>query len=152
LFIADDDAGGFTEGEEGCFRVDAVENKSGVVNRVRPLLMRMILLVVRSQFAFYHHSLRANLLSTEAGHGCRATPETRMMTTSVTRDQFEITENTITHKPTGTSFTRRPKDWLSGTLKQSRQDKKPPSGGEYDLQEVKRMIRQLAEEQSLLGE
>ena len=71
-----------------------------------------------------------------------------MMTTSVTRDQFEITENTITHKPTGTSFTRRPKDWL----KQPRQDKKPPSSGEYDLQEVKRMIRQLAEEQSLLGE
>jgi hypothetical protein len=75
-----------------------------------------------------------------------------MMTTSVTRDQFEITENTITHKPTGTSFTRRPKDWLSGTLKQSRQDKKPPSGGAYDLQEVKRVIRQLAEERSLLGE
>ena len=75
-----------------------------------------------------------------------------MMTTSVTRDQFEITENTITHKPTGTSFTRRPKDWLSGTPKQSRQDKKPTSGGEYDLQEVKRMIRQLAEERSLLGE
>ena len=42
--IADDDGEGFTEGEEGCFRVDAVENKSGVVNRVRPLLMRMILL------------------------------------------------------------------------------------------------------------
>jgi len=77
-----------------------------------------------------------------------------MMTTSVTRDQFEINENTITHKPTGTSFTRRPKDWLSGTLKQPRQDQKPkpPSGGEYDLQEVKRMIRQLAEERSLLGE
>jgi hypothetical protein len=44
LVIADDDGGGFTEGEEGCFRVDAVENKSGAVNRVRPLLMRMILL------------------------------------------------------------------------------------------------------------
>ena len=73
-----------------------------------------------------------------------------MMTTSVTRDQFEITENTITHKPTGTFFTRRPKDWLSGTLKQPRQDKEPR--GEYDQQEVKRMIRQLAEEQSLLGE
>jgi len=42
--IAGDDGGGFTEGEEGCFRVDAVENKSGVVNRVRPLLMKMILL------------------------------------------------------------------------------------------------------------
>ena len=75
-----------------------------------------------------------------------------MMTTSVTRDQFEITEDTITHKPTGTSFTRRPKDWLSGTLKQPRHDKEPSSGGEYNLQEVKRMIRQLAEEQSLLGE
>jgi hypothetical protein len=75
-----------------------------------------------------------------------------MMTTSMTRDQFEITENTITHKPSGTSFARRPKDWLSGTLKQPRHGKKPPSGGEYDLQEVKRMIRQLAEEQSLLGE
>lgn len=74
-----------------------------------------------------------------------------MMTTSVTRDQFEITENTITHKPTGTSFTRRPKDWLSGTLKQPRQDKKHRAG-KYNLQEVKRMIRQLAEEQSLLGE
>jgi hypothetical protein len=115
----------------------------------------MILLAICSpQFAgarlFYHHSLRANLLSTEAGHGCRATLETRMMTTSVTRDQFEITENTITHKPTGTSSVV--KDWLSGTLKQPRQDKKPPSGGEYDLQEVKRMIRQLAEERSLLGE
>ena len=44
LVIADDDGGGFTEGEEGCFRVDAVENKSGVVNRLRPLLMRMILI------------------------------------------------------------------------------------------------------------
>ena len=75
-----------------------------------------------------------------------------MMTTSVTRDQFEITENAITHKPTGTSFIRRPKDWLSGTLKQPRQDTKPPSAEEYNLQEVKRMIRQLAEEQSLLGE
>jgi hypothetical protein len=66
-----------------------------------------------------------------------------MMATSVTRDQSEITENTITHKPTGTSFTRRPKDWFSGTLKQQRQDKKTPSGGEYNLQEVKRMIRRL---------
>ena len=66
-----------------------------------------------------------------------------MMATSVARDQSEITENTITHKPTGTSFTRRPKDWFSGTLKQQRQDKKPPSGGEYNLQEVKRMIRRL---------
>jgi hypothetical protein len=75
-----------------------------------------------------------------------------MRTTSVTRDQFEITENTITHRPTGTSFIRRPKDWLSGTLKQPRQDKKPPSGEEDNLEEVKRMIRQLAEEQSLLGE
>ena len=41
--IADDDGEGFTKGEEGCFRVDAVENKSAVVNRVRPLLMRMTL-------------------------------------------------------------------------------------------------------------
>ena len=46
LVIADDDGEGFTEGEEGCFRVDAVENKSGVVNRVRSLLTRMILLAL----------------------------------------------------------------------------------------------------------
>jgi hypothetical protein len=44
LVVNDDDGEGFTEGEEGCFRVDAVENKSGVVNRLRPLLMRMILI------------------------------------------------------------------------------------------------------------
>jgi hypothetical protein len=75
-----------------------------------------------------------------------------MGTKSVTRDQFEITENTITHKPTGTSFTRRPKNWFSGTLKQARQDRNLPTVEEYSPEEVKRMIRLLAEEQSLNGE
>jgi hypothetical protein len=53
-----------------------------------------------------------------------------MGTKSVTRDQFEITENTITHKPTGTSFTRRPKSWFSGTLRQVRQDRNLPTAEE----------------------
>jgi hypothetical protein len=75
-----------------------------------------------------------------------------MGTKSVTRDQFEITENTITHKPTGTSFTRRPKSWFSGTLRQVRQDRNLPTAEEYSPEEVKRMIRLLAEEQSLNSE
>jgi hypothetical protein len=67
---------------------------------------------------------------------------------AVTRDQFEITEETITHKPTGICFTRRPQNWLAGSLKQGRQDNSLLIDGEYDPVDVKLMIRQIAEELS----
>ena len=66
---------------------------------------------------------------------------------AVTRDQFEITEETTTHKPTGICSTRRPQNWLAGSLKQARQDSLLIDG-EYDPVDVKLMIRQIAEKLS----
>ena len=74
-----------------------------------------------------------------------------MGTKSVTRDQFEITENTITHKPTGI-VVQCQNERFSGTLRQVRQDRNLPTAEEYSPEEVKRMIRLLAEEQSLNSE
>jgi hypothetical protein len=61
----------------------------------------------------------------------------------ITRDQFNITPQGITHKPTDASFVPHCGDPHSGSMRLGQLESAPPIGDRYDPDEVKRMMRQL---------
>ena len=63
--------------------------------------------------------------------------------TKVTRDQFEISNSGIEHKPTGSSFTPHPGNPHSGTFRMGHHGSTLPSGEDYRPDEVERMMRKL---------
>ena len=63
--------------------------------------------------------------------------------TKVTRDQFEISNSGIEHKPTGYSFTPHPGSPHSGTIRKGHHGSKLPSGEGYRPDEVESMMRKL---------
>jgi hypothetical protein len=61
----------------------------------------------------------------------------------VTRDQFEISEKGITHKPTGWNFTPYPGNPTDGTIRKGQLGNKLPAGEDYRPHEVEEMARRL---------
>jgi hypothetical protein len=61
----------------------------------------------------------------------------------VTRDQFNITPQGITHKPTEASFTPHCGDPLSGTTRLGRLESQIPNGGHWDADVVNEIMTQL---------
>lgn len=61
----------------------------------------------------------------------------------ITRDQFNITLQGITHKPTDASFGPHCGDPHSGSMRLGQLESESPTGDRYDPDEVKRMMRQL---------
>jgi len=61
----------------------------------------------------------------------------------VTRDQFNITPQGVTHKPTDASFVPRCGNPRSGYLRLGRLESEVPSGDNYDPEVVKKMMMQL---------
>ena len=71
-----------------------------------------------------------------------------MSYTAVTRDQFEVARNEVTHKPTGASFTSYPGlDKVIGSVKWGSCGRVLPSGENYSCEEVEAMARSLMAEQ-----
>jgi hypothetical protein len=61
----------------------------------------------------------------------------------VTRDQFNITPQGVTHKPTDASFVPRCGNPSSGYMRLGRLECEVPSGDNYDPEVVKKMMMQL---------
>jgi hypothetical protein len=61
----------------------------------------------------------------------------------VTRDQFNITPQGVTHKPTDASFVPHCSDPRSGSMRLGRLECEAPSGDTYDSEVVKTMMMQL---------
>ncbi|WP_128943873.1 hypothetical protein [Bradyrhizobium zhanjiangense] len=61
----------------------------------------------------------------------------------VSRDQFNITPEGITHKPTGASFIRDIGNPLSGSIRAAQLDSEPRTGDRYDPETVKGMMQEL---------
>lgn len=61
----------------------------------------------------------------------------------VSRDQFNVTPEGITHKPTGASFLPALGNPLSGTIRAGQLEDEHRSGDCYDPETVKRMMREL---------
>jgi hypothetical protein len=61
----------------------------------------------------------------------------------VTRDQFNITPQGVTHKPTEASFVPHRSEPSSGFIRLGRLECEVPSGDNYDLEVVKKMMTQL---------
>ena len=61
----------------------------------------------------------------------------------VTRDQFNITPQGVSHKPTDASFVPRCGNPSSGYLRLGRLECEVPSGDNYDPEVVKKMMMQL---------
>lgn len=68
-----------------------------------------------------------------------------MARTPVKPDQFEITVNGITHKPTGCTFTAYPGQAMSGNMRIAQLGNKLASGEDYRPEDVKAMMQQLWE-------
>jgi hypothetical protein len=68
-----------------------------------------------------------------------------MASTPVRPDQFEITDEGITHKPTGCTFTPHPGQPMSGNMRMGQLGNKLPSGEDYRPEDVKAMMQQLWE-------
>jgi hypothetical protein len=66
-----------------------------------------------------------------------------MPTILVRRDQFNITPQGITHKPTDASFTPSYGDLHSGRMRLGQLESAAPTGENYDPDEVKRIMTQL---------
>jgi hypothetical protein len=64
----------------------------------------------------------------------------------VTRDQFNITPQGVTHKPTDASFVPHGSDLRSGFMRLGRLECEAPSGDNYDPDVVKKMMMQLWDE------
>ena len=69
-----------------------------------------------------------------------------MASTLVRRDQFNLTPQGITHKPTDAGFTPDPGNPLSGNLRMGRLGNKLPNGEDYRPEDVKKMMQLLWEE------
>ena len=65
------------------------------------------------------------------------------MPTPVTRSQFEITDQGITHKPTGYKFTPYPGQPASGTLNKGQLGNRLSSGEDYRPDDVEEMAKLL---------
>ena len=63
--------------------------------------------------------------------------------TKVTRDQFEISNDGITHKPTGYTYSPHPGNPHSGTIRMGNHGNKLASGEDYSPGEVDDMMRKL---------
>jgi hypothetical protein len=61
----------------------------------------------------------------------------------ITRDQFNITPQGITHKPTEASFTPHCGDPLSGSVRLGLLESQVPNGDHYDADVVKEIMTQL---------
>jgi hypothetical protein len=61
----------------------------------------------------------------------------------VTRDQFNITPQGVTHKPTDASFVPHCGDPRSGSMRLGSLECEAPSGDNYDREVVKSMMTQL---------
>jgi hypothetical protein len=66
-----------------------------------------------------------------------------METTLVRRDQFNISPQGITHKPTDAAFTPKNGEPHSGIERLGRLGNKHPNGGGYDIEDVRRLMREL---------
>jgi hypothetical protein len=75
----------------------------------------------------------------EGGPQLRAT----MASILITRDQFNITPQGITHKPTEASFTPHCGDPLSGSVHLGQLESQVPKGDHYDADVVKEIMTQL---------
>ncbi len=65
------------------------------------------------------------------------------MSTRVTPDQFEISDQGITHKPTGCTFTPHPGQPLSGNMAARAARQQAPLRRGYRPHEVKAMMNEL---------
>ena len=63
------------------------------------------------------------------------------MSTRVTPDQFEISDQGITHKPMGCTFTPYPGQPQSGNMRLGQLGNKLPSGDDYRPDEVQAMMK-----------
>ncbi|MGY3239976.1 hypothetical protein ACVMAJ_006866 [Bradyrhizobium sp. USDA 4448] len=61
----------------------------------------------------------------------------------IQRDQFEVSPNGITHKPTGATYTPHPGAPFSGTINLSRLGNVLTHDGDYRPHEVQTMMEQL---------
>lgn len=61
----------------------------------------------------------------------------------VSRDQFNVTPEGITHKPTGAFFAPDIGNPLSGSIRAGQLEGEPRTGDRYDPETVKRMMREL---------
>jgi hypothetical protein len=65
------------------------------------------------------------------------------MSTLIRRDQFEITPEGITHKPTDAGLTPYPGDSKFGILRLGQLGNGSPNGHDYSSDEVQRIMREL---------
>ena len=65
------------------------------------------------------------------------------MSTLIRRDQFEITPEGITHKPTDAGFMPYPGDSKSGTMRLGQLGTGSPNGHDYNSEEVQRIMHEL---------
>ena len=65
------------------------------------------------------------------------------MSTLIRRDQFEITPEGITHKPTDAGFTPYPGDSKFGTMRLGQLGNSSPNGQDYSSKEVQRIMHEL---------
>jgi hypothetical protein len=68
---------------------------------------------------------------------------TRVANILVSRDQFNVTPEGITHKPTGASFIPDIGNPLSGSIRPGQLESERRTGDRYDPETVKRMMREL---------
>jgi hypothetical protein len=66
-----------------------------------------------------------------------------MASTPVSKDQFEINKNGITHEPTGANFTPHPGSPHSGNANWANLGNVLPNGADHRPEEVKRMMERL---------
>jgi hypothetical protein len=68
-----------------------------------------------------------------------------MASTPVLPEQFEITNEGITHKPTGCTFTPYAGQPMSGNMRMGQLGNKLPSGEDYHPEDVRATMQQLWE-------
>jgi hypothetical protein len=73
----------------------------------------------------------------------RSDCETDTMATPVTRDQFVVAPEGITHVPTGASFTPHPGSPLSGNLGLGHLGNRLPNGDDHRPDDVRAMMQRL---------
>jgi len=69
-----------------------------------------------------------------------------MAKTLVTRNQFNVTPDGVVHKPTDAAFVPNTSDPLLGTIRLGQLGNQHPSGREYPVEDVLRIMGELWEE------
>jgi len=64
----------------------------------------------------------------------------------VTRDQFEVNDEGITHEPTGYNFKPYPRSPTDGAVNKGQLGSKPPNGEYYRPDDVEEMAKRLWQE------